>query len=80
MGNKFSQTTDREKAVFILGMVRAFNATKWPKRFNKNDKTSWLIRARWAEHMITGGAYNPFNVWEVRKLANEEMELPHATD
>lgn len=75
-----NQLTDREKAAFILGMVHAFKSTRWPKHFNKDDRAGWKLRATWANHILTGGAFNPFHVWNVRELANEEMNLPYATD
>jgi len=64
---------DREKAAFIVGMVRAFNSGKWPKHFNKDDKAQWMGRAVWAHQILTGGAYNPFHVWKVREIVDDEL-------
>ena len=74
------QLTDREKAAFILGMTHAFENSRWPKHFNADDRAGWRQRAQWAKHILTGGAFNPFHVWGVRELANEELELPFVTE
>ena len=79
-GEEMDQLTDREKAAFILGMTHAFESTRWPKHFNADDRAGWRQRMKWAKHILTGGAFNPFHVWEVRELANEELGLPYVTD
>jgi len=74
------ELNDKEKAAFVIGMVKAFDTTKWPKHFSKDDKAGWNLRAKWAKQMLSGGAFNPMDVWEVRELANEELGEPYATD
>ena len=64
---------DREKAVLIFGMYRAFKAGGFPKHFNRDDKAQWKQRARWAEDILTGGAFNPMDAWRVRDLADDEL-------
>jgi hypothetical protein len=62
-----------ENAAFVIGMVRAFRATRWPKHFNKDDKAQWLQREYWAKQIVTGGTYNPMHVWKVNELVNDEL-------
>lgn len=70
---KRNAISDREKAAFLIGMIAAFRATKWPKHFNKDDRAQWLQREVWAKQMLEGGCYNPMHVWKVRELADEEL-------
>lgn len=72
--------SDREKAAFILGMVKAFKVGKWPKHFNKDDRGMWESRGKVAEQILDGGAFNPLHVWNVLDLANEELGEAYATD
>lgn len=63
----------RENAAFIFGMVRAFESGKWPRHFNKDDKAQWRQRARFAKQILTGGAYNPLDVFAVVDTAQDEL-------
>jgi hypothetical protein len=65
--------SDREKAAVIFGMVRAFKAGKWPKHFNKDDRAQWEQLARIAKQILSGGAFNPLDCWEVKKTAEDEL-------
>jgi hypothetical protein len=65
--------SDREKAAVIFGMVRAFEATRWPKHFNRDDKAQWRQRAKIASQMLTGGAFNPLDHWAVTLCADDEL-------
>lgn len=65
--------TDREKAAVIFGMVRAFEASNWPKHFNSDDKAQWRQRARIAKLMLDRGAFNPFDHWAVVQTADDEL-------
>lgn len=66
--------TDREKAAFIIGMVRAFMCGKWPKHFNADDKAQWIQRERYAQQMLNGGVFNPQDAWAVIQCADDELE------
>lgn len=68
-----NQLSDREKAVFLLGMVRAFRAGKWPKHFNKDDRAQWQQRERIAKQILAGGAYNPLDVYAVVETIGDEL-------
>jgi len=65
--------TDKEKAAFIIGMDRAFEATRYPKGRNKEQQADWAERVVWAHQMLDGGCFNPLHVWEVRELAEEML-------
>lgn len=65
--------TDREKAAVIFGMYCAFKAGRFPKHFSRDDKAQWKLRAEWARQILDGGAFNPFDAWRVRDLADEEL-------
>lgn len=66
------ELTDDQKAAYIMGMVRAFNAVGWPEHFDEDALTVWRERAHWAAQMLDGGAYSPSHVWAVRGLFDDE--------
>lgn len=68
-----NQLSDREKAVFFLGMVRAFKAGKWPKHFSKEDRSQWAARECVAKQILSGGAFNPLHVWALKETVDDEL-------
>ena len=64
----------RDKGAVILGMVIAFQTTKWPKHFNKEDKSMWKMRANTGRQILEGGAFNPRDVWAMEELFDDEMQ------
>lgn len=67
--------SDREKAALLVGMVRAFKATRWPKHFNRDDKSQWLQRERLAKQLLDGGCFNPFDHWTVIRTVDDELGI-----
>lgn len=66
--------SDREKAAIIFGMVRAFEATTWPKHFNTDDKAQWRSRAKIARCILDGGAaVDSLGHWAVMSCADDEL-------
>lgn len=67
----------REKAAFMIGMVRAFERTRWPSHFDEEDKSQWRTLAGLAYQMINGGVWNPLHVLSVTSWYDDEtgMEL-----
>lgn len=65
---------DREKAAIIFGMVRAFEAGKWPKHFDRQDKNQWRLRAKSAKLILGGDEFNLLNHWAVTSCADDELQ------
>jgi hypothetical protein len=65
--------TAREKAAFVIGMVRAFKASQWPRHFNREDIEQWTERAHWAQQMLDGGTFSPVHAFKVLELYDDEV-------
>ena len=65
--------TDKEKAALLIGMDKAFKATRYPKGRNKERRADWVSCVVWAHQMLDGGCFNPLHIWAVRRLAEEQL-------
>lgn len=61
--------TDREKAAFILGMVRAWEVAEWPDHFGAEDRDAWRDDAYKAIDVLRGGDPCP----SLSELADDEL-------
>lgn len=66
--------SNREKAAFILGMVKAFASSSWPNHFGKPDRDTWMQHEVWAHQALTGGCYNPLHASAVTSLADKVLK------
>lgn len=64
----------KQKAAFLIGMVRAFESAGWPEHFSEDDRAMWIKRAKWAAQMLTGGVFNPLNACDVLALVDDELQ------
>ncbi len=70
----------KEKAAFLVGMVRAFDASTWPTHFNVYDISAWRYRCEKAHQILDNQIFHDpmdifvfMDIFDIENLVDDEL-------